>query len=53
MLRIGLSPVSPFCVEESLLMATAKMAKEHPGVRLHFHLAENQVSLSQIDLAPK
>lgn len=44
MLRMGLSPVSPFSVEESLLKTTAKMAKQNPGVRLHFHLAENQVN---------
>ncbi|KAK9824862.1 hypothetical protein WJX74_001467 [Apatococcus lobatus] len=42
MLRIGLSPVSPFSVEEELLKTTANLAKQNPGVRLHFHLAENQ-----------
>ncbi|KAK9845199.1 hypothetical protein WJX84_001132 [Apatococcus fuscideae] len=42
MLRIGLSPVSPFSVEEDLLKKTAVMAQKTPGVRLHFHLAENQ-----------
>lgn len=49
MLRMGLSPVSPFSVEESLLKTTAKMAKQTPGVRLHFHLAENQVTLPHDD----
>ena len=39
MLRIGLAPCSPFSVTPGL-MQTAELARRHPGVRLHTHLAE-------------
>lgn len=40
MLRIGLAPCSPFSVTPELMRATARLARRHPGVRLHTHLAE-------------
>lgn len=40
MLRIGLAPCSPFSVTPDLMHKTAKLARRHPGVRLHTHLAE-------------
>ena len=43
MLRINLAPCAPFVVTNDLMVAAAKMARQHPGVRLHTHLAENQV----------
>ena len=43
MLRIGLAPCSPFTVTNDLMKAAAHLAQEYPGVRLHTHLAENQV----------
>lgn len=43
MLRIGLAPCSPFTVTNDLMIAAAKLAREYEGVRLHTHLAENQV----------
>lgn len=42
MLRIGLAPCSPFTVTNDLMIAAAKLARKHEGVRLHTHLAENQ-----------
>lgn len=39
MLRIGLSPCSPFSVSSDLMVQSASLAREH-GVRLHTHLAE-------------
>lgn len=43
MLRIGLAPCAPFNVTNDLMIATAKLARQYQGVRLHTHLAENQV----------
>ncbi|DBA92272.1 TPA: hypothetical protein ACH3X2_003705 [Trebouxia sp. C0005] len=42
MLRIGLAPHSPFGVSQELMVASAKLARQHSGVRLHTHMAENQ-----------
>ena len=40
MLRISLAPCSPFSVSGALMRESARMARAHPGVRLHTHLAE-------------
>ena len=40
MLRIGLAPCSPFSVTPDLMRKSAELARRHPGVRLHTHLAE-------------
>ena len=40
MLRVGLSPCSPFSVTEGLMKEIAALAREREGVRLHTHLAE-------------
>ncbi|MFZ9037273.1 MAG: 8-oxoguanine deaminase [Gammaproteobacteria bacterium] len=40
MLRIGLAPCSPFSVTPELMRKTAALARRHPEVRLHTHLAE-------------
>lgn len=42
MLRMGLAPCAPFNVTQDLMKAAAKLARQHQGVRLHTHLAENQ-----------
>ena len=42
MLRMSLAPCSPFTVTNELMIAAAAIARRHPGVRLHTHLAENQ-----------
>ena len=42
MLRMSLAPCSPFSVDNELMIKAAEMARQHPGVRLHTHLAENQ-----------
>ena len=41
MLRMGLAPCAPFNVTQDLMVAAAKLARQHEGVRLHTHLAEN------------
>ena len=46
MLRIGLAPASPHSVTHELMVKAAALARRYPGVRLHTHLAENQVPLS-------
>ena len=43
MLRMGLAPCAPFTVTNDLMIAAAKLARKYEGVRLHTHLAENQV----------
>jgi 8-oxoguanine deaminase len=40
MLRIGLAPCSPFSVTAELMRDTAALARRHPGINLHTHLAE-------------
>lgn len=45
MLRIALAPCSPFSVSPDLMRASAEMARQYPGVRLHTHLAENAADL--------
>ncbi|MGD8348200.1 MAG: 8-oxoguanine deaminase [Gammaproteobacteria bacterium] len=40
MLRIGLAPCSPFSVTPELMRRTAELARRHPAVGLHTHLAE-------------
>jgi cytosine/adenosine deaminase-related metal-dependent hydrolase len=40
MLRIAVAPCSPFTVTERLMAESATLARRHPGVRLHTHLAE-------------
>jgi len=40
MQRMVLAPCSPFSVTESLMRNSARLAREHPRVGLHTHLAE-------------
>ncbi|MBI3561531.1 MAG: 8-oxoguanine deaminase [Gammaproteobacteria bacterium] len=40
MLRIGLAPCSPFSVSANLMRESARLARAHPKVGLHTHLAE-------------
>jgi 8-oxoguanine deaminase len=40
MLRIGLAPCSPFSVTADLMRESARLARSHPRVGLHTHLAE-------------
>ena len=56
MLRITLAPCSPFSVSPDLMRESATLARSHPGIRLHTHLAENQsdidYSLATFGLTP-
>ena len=56
MTRIVLAPCSPFTVSQDLMKESAAMARSHPGVRLHTHLAENKsdvdYSLEKFGLRP-
>jgi cytosine/adenosine deaminase-related metal-dependent hydrolase len=40
MSRIVLAPCSPFSVTPGLMKDAAALARQHPGIRLHSHLAE-------------
>jgi 8-oxoguanine deaminase len=40
MLRVGLAPCSPFSVTAGLMRESARLARAHPRVGLHTHLAE-------------
>ena len=51
MLRMGLAPCAPFNVTNDLMVAAAKLAREYNGVRLHTHLAENQVCVQAVNAA--
>ncbi|KAG2453830.1 hypothetical protein HYH02_002037 [Chlamydomonas schloesseri] len=42
MLRISLGPSSQKTVTHELMISSARLARRHPGVRLHTHLAENE-----------
>lgn len=46
MLRLTLAPCSPFSVSTDLMKESAALARSYPGVRLHTHLAENQLDVS-------
>lgn len=56
MLRIGLAPCSPFSVTAQLMRKTAELARAHPKVNLHTHLAEtideNRFCEQQFGLRP-
>jgi len=56
MLRIGLAPCSPFSVSAELMRKTAELARAHPKVNLHTHLAEtideNRFCEQQFGLRP-
>ena len=42
MTRVVLAPCSPFSVDESILIESAKIARSYPGVMLHTHVAETK-----------
>ena len=42
MTRVVLAPCSPFSVDESILVESAKLARSYPGVLLHTHVAETK-----------
>ena len=46
MLRMTLAPCSPFSVSNGLMKDSAALARRHGGVRLHTHLAENDLDVS-------
>lgn len=43
MTRIALAPTSQKTVDDGTFVKAAELARRHKGVRLHTHLAENQV----------
>ncbi len=45
MLRMTVAPCSPFSVSTDLMKESAALARSYPGVRLHTHLAENQLDV--------
>ena len=42
MTRVVLAPCSPFSVDESILIESAKLARSYKGVQLHTHVAETK-----------
>ena len=42
MTRVVLAPCSPFSVDESIMIESAKMARSYKGVLLHTHVAETK-----------
>ena len=48
MLRIGLSPTSTLKCTPDFFKQTAALARKHPGVRLHTHLAEIKEEVATI-----
>jgi cytosine/adenosine deaminase-related metal-dependent hydrolase len=56
MLRMTLAPCSPFSVSRELMRESALLARNHPGVRLHTHLAESErdvrYSLEKFGMTP-
>lgn len=50
MTRMVLAPCSPFTVTKDLMIKAAQLARKHEGVRLHTHMAENQVPVPPIPL---
>ena len=56
MLRMTLAPCSPFSVSRELIRESALLARNHPGVRLHTHLAESErdvrYSLEKFGMTP-
>ena len=45
MVRIGLAPSTPFAVTKELMRESASLARSHPGVTLHTHVAETLAEL--------
>ena len=45
MIRMVLAPCSPFTVTKELMVKAAELARKYEGVRLHTHMAENQVRI--------
>ena len=48
MLRIGLAPTALLKCTPEFFKQTAALAEEHPGVRLHSHLAEISSEIADI-----
>jgi 8-oxoguanine deaminase len=57
MVRIVLAPCSPFSVSPDLMRDSALLARQHPQVRLHTHLAESdsdvRFSKERFGMAPR
>ena len=45
MTRMALAPCSPFSVSRDLMRESAALARSYAGVRLHTHLAENELDV--------
>ena len=52
MIRMVLAPCSPFTVTKELMVKAAELARKYEGVRLHTHMAENQVCIVGIPAPP-